>query len=248
MKSIKKCFEILFLFNSLRPKMDVEEISRSVGIPKSSVYRYLKTLVGIGMLEHNPITRKYGLGLKALELGVSVYNQMELRRFARPFLRNLADETGETVYLIGLSSYKAICIDSIESTLAVRMSITVGETFPLYSCATGQALMAYLPAKLQDSIIEKGLQKFTEKTITDPHELKKKLEDIVKQGFAYSNGEFDEGARAVSAPIFDALSRVVAGLSVAGPLHRFTSEKIQEYKELVIENARGISKKLVKRG
>jgi len=243
-KSVKKSFEILFLFNNRDPKLSAQEISRKIGIPVSSIYRYLTTLENMGVLEYDAKSRKYTLGLRLFEIAAFIYTELELRRIARASLRNLAEQTKETVYLIGLHGDKAICIDRIESNFAVRLSINIGDTFPLYSCATGQAIMAYLPKQLQEKIIKGGLERFTEHTVADASSLRSKLRQIAKQRFAYSNGEFDEGARAVSAPIFNALSRVVGGLSVAGPIHRFTDEKIQAYKELVIENAQTVSARL----
>jgi DNA-binding IclR family transcriptional regulator len=157
------------------------------------------------------------LGYKILELASIVYDQLELRKIVLPFIKELAQTTKETVYLTTLNRDKAVCIERVESNFAVRLSVKRGESFPLHASATSGVLMAHLSDEEQDRIIAKGLKKFTDHTVTDPIELKAKLNEIKKQGFAYSDQELDEGARAISAPIFNCLGKIVAGLSIAGP-------------------------------
>jgi DNA-binding IclR family transcriptional regulator len=243
-KSIRNCFRILSLFNKQNPNLDADRISQAIDIPKSSVYRYLNTLIQESILEYDPATKKYELGLKILELGATAYHQIELRKIAIPFMEELAKKTIETVYLAALNRDRAICIERIESDHPIRLSINRGESFPLHASATARILMAYLSDEEQDRIIKKGLKKFTDYTITDPHKLRKNLREIKKLGFAFSDQELDMGAKAVSAPIFDFFGRAIAGLSVAGPVHRFAGKKVAEYRDLVVDCSRKISSKL----
>jgi DNA-binding IclR family transcriptional regulator len=243
-KSIRNCFRILSLFNKQNPNLDADRISQGIDIPKSSVYRYLNTLIQESILEYDPATKKYELGLKILELGATAYHQMELRKIAIPFMKELAKKTIETVYLAALNRDRAICIERIESDHPIRLSINRGESFPLHASATARILMAYLSDEEQDRIIKKGLKKFTDYTITDSHKLRKNLMEIKKQGFAFSDQELDMGAKAVSAPIFDFFGRAIAGLSIAGPVHRFAGKKVAEYRDLVVDYSRKISSKL----
>jgi len=243
-KSIRNCFRILSLFNKQNPNLDADRISQAIDIPKSSVYRYLNTLIQESILEYDPTTKKYALGLKIFELGATAYHQLELRKIAIPFMKELAKKTRETVYLTALDRDRAICIERIESDFPIRLSINRGESFPLHASATARILMAYLSNEEQDRIVKKGLKKFTEFTITDAVKLRKNLNAIKKRGFALSDQELDMGAKAVSAPIFNFFGRVVAGLSIAGPIHRFTDEKVTEYKDLVVDYSKKISLRL----
>lgn len=243
-KSLKTCFRILSLFSRSTPKLDAEEISRLIGAPRSSVYRYLHNLVQDSIIEYDQTLQKYSLGLKILELGATAYNQLDLRKVAAPLISELAGITKETVYLAALVNEKAICIDRVESDFPVRLSITRGDSFPLHASATAKVLMAYLPEEQRKKIIRKGLRRFTDHTITDPLKLEENLKEIGELGYADSDQELDVGARAVSAPVFDIYGRVVACLSIAGPVHRFTDEKALEYRDLVIEYSRRVSSKL----
>jgi IclR family transcriptional regulator, KDG regulon repressor len=242
--SLKICFRILSLFGEATPNLGADEISEAINVPKSSVYRYLNTLARESILEYDQAVRKYMLGLKIFELGAVVYHRLDLRKIAVPYIIELAKKTGETVYLSALHMHKAICIERVESGFPIRLSINRGESFPLHASATARVLMAFLSNEEQDKIITKGLKKITEYTITDPVKLRKNLKEIRKCGFAYSDQEMDLGARAVSAPIFNFLGKVVAGLSIAGPIYRFTYKKRAEFKDLVIDYSNKISFRL----
>jgi len=243
-KSVRNCFRILSLFSKQNPDLDADGISQAIDIPKSSVYRYLNTLIQESILEYDPTTKKCKLGLKILELGGTAYHQLELRKIAIPFMKELAKKTRETVYLATLDRDRAICVERIESDLPIRLSINRGESFPLHASATARILLAYLPDEEQDRIIKKGLKRFTNYTITDSQMLRKNLKEIKKLGFAFSNQELDLGAKAVSAPVFDFFGRAIAGLSIAGPIHRFAGKKVGEYRNLVVNYSRRISSKL----
>ena len=195
-------------------------------------------------MEYDFSSKKYRLGFRILELASLVYDRLELRKIAAPFIKEFSEKTQETVYLTVLNRDRAVCIEKIESNFALRLSVNRGESFPLHSCATSRILMAHLPEEQQESIISGGLDKYTQNTMTDPAELREELAKIKKQGFAYSDQELDEGARAVSAPIFDCFGRVIAGLSIAGPVYRFTDEKREEYEHLVKQYAKQVSLKL----
>jgi IclR family KDG regulon transcriptional repressor len=243
-KSVRNCFRILSLFSKDNPDLDADGISQAIDIPRSSVYRYLNTLIQESILEYDSTTKKYELGLKIFELGGTAYHQLELRKIALPLMKELAKRTRETVYLATLDKDRAMCVERIESDLPIRLSINQGESFPLHASATARILMAYLPDEEQNRIIKKGLKKFTKYTITDSQRLRKNLREIKKRGFAFSNQELDLGAKAVSAPIFDFFGRAIAGLSIAGPVHRFDGKKVVEYKDLVVHYCRRISSKL----
>ena len=242
--SLQKAFKILSAFSKAEPELGAEEISKFIRVPKSSVYRYLNTLVHESILEYDFSSKKYRLGFRILELASLVYDRLELRKIAAPFIKEFSEKTQETVYLTVLNRDRAVCIEKIESNFALRLSVNRGESFPLHSCATSRILMAHLPEEQQESIISGGLDKYTQNTMTDPAELREELAKIKKQGFAYSDQELDEGARAVSAPIFDCFGRVIAGLSIAGPVYRFTDEKREEYEHLVKQYAKQVSLKL----
>ncbi len=117
-----------------------------------------------------------------------------------------------------------------------------GRSIPLNAGASQMILLAYQEDYFIDAMIEDiGLPTFTDNTITSPEQLKRGLNSIKKQGFAFSDGEYESGAAAVSAPIFDHKGKVVAGISIVGPRERITGENRLQLIDLVQGSARKIS-------
>src|SRR6266550_7438160 len=96
-QSLARGLSILSAFRSGRPLLGVSDLSREVGLSRSTAHRYIATLAGLGYLQQDPPTRKYRLGPRVLDLGFSAINSMDLRELAVPHLQALSDETGYTV-------------------------------------------------------------------------------------------------------------------------------------------------------
>ena len=241
--SVIKAVEILFLFTE-KYEMSLTEITERLGMGKSSAYKYLNTLEQLKLIERDPVTKKYRLGIRVLELSRAVLENLELRRVARPYLEELARKCNETVHLMVERDGEGIYIDKIDSPRAIRMYSQIGKRLPLHTGAVGKVLLAYMPEERINEIISKPLIKFTENTITDPEKLKEELRKIRERGYAIDNEEVEIGLKCVGAPIRDHTGKVVASISISGPSTRFTDDKIREYIKLVKEYAMKISEAL----
>jgi|Deesub1362A_J573_1020465.scaffolds.fasta_scaffold01495_13 DNA-binding IclR family transcriptional regulator len=241
--SVKKAMEILFLFTE-KHEMSLTEITERLKIGKSSAYKYLNTLEHLRLVERDPTTKKYRLGIKILELSGVILENLELRKVARPYLEELARICNETVHLMVERDGEGVYIEKIDSPRAIRMYSQIGKRLPLHTGAVGKALLAHLPEEKVNEIISKPLTRFTENTITDPKKLKEELRRIRERGYALDNEEVEIGLKCVGAPIRDHTGKVIASISISGPSTRFTDEKIQEYTDLVREYAMKISKAL----
>jgi IclR family transcriptional regulator, KDG regulon repressor len=242
-KSIQKCSQILSIFEQ-KSQLDMEEIIPLLGMPKSSIYRYLKNLCDASLLDYESVNKKYSVGPIILRLGAKAISQERLPKIARPFMEKFAQEQNETIFLTAVRGHRAICIERVECRNSFRFIVNRGDSFPLYASAIGRILMAYLPAKQQEQIISKGLKKLTPKTIIEPEKLRKGLAHAKEVGFCYSDEELNPGGRSVAAPIFNSFGRVVAGLGVAVPINRFPQSKLKEFSEAILECARKISSQL----
>lgn len=235
--SLDKAFDVLFSFRTdSRDLLNVQEISRIIAVPQSSVYRYVSKLCEKGLLQIDSSSKKYKLGMKLFELGSIVYQQMGLREMMLPFMKELYEATNEGVLLTILDKDHAVCIEKIETNAMLRISVERGDVMPLHAGASAKVLMAYLPEDEQDKIIRKrGLYKFTPYTVSKPNRLKKHLKEICLKGYAFSNQELQEGARAIAAPIRDISGHVIAGLCIAGPMHRFRRHQVERYKKIILD-------------
>lgn len=174
-----------------------------IPMDKSTVYRFLVSLMDLGFVYQDPQTEKYGLTLKLFEIGMSVLERLELWREAEPVVKEIARVTGETVHLATLDENDMVYLGKVESmrTLRVSMMSRVGRSAPAYFTGVGKILLAYLPRKQLDYILkkEKPIQ-YTDRTIVRRADLDRELSSIKKKGYAIDNEEM-RSAYAVLPPL-----------------------------------------------
>jgi len=241
--SLQKALNVLEAFSVKTPELGITELAEALRMPKSTVHRILAALEGRGYVRQNPLTGKYRLGVKLWELGSVVVNSLGLREAARPYLEELARRTGETINLTVLDGEESLYIDEIQSTHPVRAHSYVGIRAPAHCVATGKAMLAHLPAAL-DQLLAKGLARFTRHTLVDPLELQRELKEVRERGYAVNREEWRAGVCAVAAPIWDHSQRVVAAIGVSGPASRLTRERLRTLGPLAAEIAAKLSREL----
>jgi DNA-binding IclR family transcriptional regulator len=229
--------------------VSIKELSSGLNLPKGTIHRILSSLSYFGYIRQDAVTKNYSLGLKLIELGSLLFGQLDLRRVAEPILRELAETTGETAYMVVLDGSEVVYIEKIESlqlTGGLKMASKVGSRNPLHSCAVGKTLLSFFPEQELDRLIrKKGLTRRTVNTITEPERLKEQLRVVRAQGYAVDDEENEEGIRCLAAPVFDEKGRPVAAISVSGPAVRVTKKIIQDvFRKEVMKAASEISRRL----
>jgi DNA-binding IclR family transcriptional regulator len=248
-QTIERASFILDILGQSPQGISIKDLSDRMHLPKGTTHRLLSSLSYFGYVRQDQNTKHYFLGFKLVELGNLLLGQLDLRKEAEPFLRDLAERTRETVHLVILDGSEIVYLDKLETephTGGLRMASRVGSRNPAHSCAVGKVLMAHLPAEaLARAVEEKGLPKRTANTITDFNQLKDHMALVRKQGYAIDDEENERGIRCVGAPIFNEAGRVVAAISVSGPAFRVTKKAVQErLKKEVMATAHRISRKL----
>jgi DNA-binding IclR family transcriptional regulator len=189
------------------------------------------------------------LGLKFVELGQILLSQLDLRKEAEPFLRDLAERTKETIHLVILDRNEIVYIDKVETDQnpsGLKMASRIGLRNPAHSSAVGKMILSnFSEEELQSFFKEKSLLRRTENTITDSIQLREHLKSVRKQGYAVDDEENEKGIRCVAAPIYNETGKTVAAISITAPAFRVTRKIIQEtLKKEVMETASTISKRL----
>ena len=244
-QSIDRALQILELFSLEKPEWRITEISKALNIYKSNVYNVLTTLAERGFVVKDSKTDKYKLGIKFFELGSIVIKNMDLRKIAHPYIEELSKEFNETVHLGVLDKGRVVSIEREESDKGLCSHIEIGKRTPLHCTAVGKAIMAYLSEDEIDLIIkEKGLERFTENTVTTKKDLKNELKKIREQGYAVDNMEHEEGVRCVAGPIRDYTGKVIASMSISGPAFRINEDNIPVMAKKVKEYCNCISKEM----
>jgi len=234
---------VLDCFSPEQPTWSLVELSTHLGAPKSTLHRFLAGLETHGILRRDPIDKRWRLGYRLFVWGNLAAQSTGLRHIAGPIMRDLVNTTGETAILTVYHDHEVICIDKVETSQPVRMTLDVGTQRYTHAGASSKVLMAYLPdAEIQAILRDQGLPKLCANTITDPGDLKAELARIRRQGHAVSREETDRSAWGVAAPIFGWDSdEVVAAIGLAGPTTRFNHELVKRYAALCKQAAERIT-------
>lgn len=244
-QAIERAVAILNAFTVDDPELGVTELAERVGLHKSTVHRFMVNLDAAGLVERNPRTGRYRLGLHIFELGGLVMQQMNLWDEALPFLESLVRDTGETGHLAVLDGGEAIYIERVEARRALRVPSAIGRGYPAHATNLGKVLLSDLPReRVVEIAAERGLAAYTRKTITDLPGLEVELERIRERGYAIDDEEYDEGLRCIGAGVRDHSGHVVSALGIGGPVTRITPERVEELSGLVMAAASGLSRRL----
>jgi len=243
--TIEKANRILGLFSVDDPLLRPSEIAARLGVPRSTVHKYVHSLVQTGFLTRHMGGPFLRLGPRLLELAAVSHRSTDLVDVAYPVLHRLARETGETALLTELIGAESVCLARAESSQHLKVTYEVGQSYPLHAGASSLVLLAGVPKTTQRRIIAGlVLKRYTENTITSRSDLCERLEEIRERGFAVSRGEFLKHVFAVAAPIELNAPGLVASASIAGPLQRLTKvvarEMVKKVKKSALEVSQGI--------
>ena len=248
-QTIERVSLILDILGQSPQGISIRDLSTKIKLPKGTIHRLLSSLSYFGYVRQDSKTRDYFLGFRLMELGNLLLGQLDLRKEAEPFLRDLAEKTKETVHMVIMDRDEVVYIEKVETEQnpsGLRMASRVGLRNPAHSSAVGKVLLSYLSERELNLLIqEKGLPKRTENTITDSIQLKEHLKTVRTQGCAVDDEENERGIRCVAAPICNETGRAVAAISISGPAFRITKKMVQEtLKKEVMETAYKISQRL----
>ena len=248
-QTIERVSLILDILGNSPHGISVGELSEKTGFPKGTTHRLLTSSAYFDLVRQDPTTKKYHLGFKLVELGNRLLSQLDFRTEARPYLKDLAERTKETVHMVILDRNEGLYVDKVdaaEHASGLRMVSTLGSRIPAHCSAVGKVLLASLSEERLLSIVkDKGLPRRTENTITDVEELKKRLQLIREQGFAFDDEENEKGIQCVGAPIFDQRGKVLAAISISVPTIRVDKASLQTtLKAHLTDTATKISRKL----
>ena len=210
-------------------------------------HRLLTTLQKHGYVVQDENTQQYELGMKFLEFASLLQDKLDFKDMLAPFMKALATSTGETIFLTWLEGNRGLSIAIAESNQSIKFQVKVGSKKSLHAAASNLIILAYLPEDLQDQILTGKLEKFTEKTITDPVQLKEKIKKIKELGYSCTLGETTPDAIGIGVPLFDSTGRIIASLNVAGPAYRLPEKEINRIIDLLRkkqQNVQGLINKL----
>lgn len=197
------------------------QLSQDLEMPKSSLLGLLRALTQHGYLQHE--SNNYTLGPAAHRLAMAIIPNLSLPKVARPIMRDLSVETGETVVLAVLDDElrRVVYVDKTESTSAIRYTVPIGTSRPLYCSAAGRILLAFQsPQWILDYLSTAPFEKLTQNTVTNVEDLKSIIMQVKKDKFSTTFGETSEDVAGFSAAVFDIDLKIAFALNIGAPLER----------------------------
>lgn len=204
---------LLFAFSAEQPELGLTQLASMLGLSKATVHRLAQTLVSLGLLEQSEESRGYRLGVKLLQLAHVVEASLDLRTEARTALRDLRDETGETVYLMLRRGDRAFCAERIEGSHRMRdLSTPPGSFVPLEVGAAGTAILASMEPDDARKVLARAAEAAPDAF--------KRVEAARSNGYSFSRGDITEGVGAIAVALLDERGTAVGAISLGGLLSR----------------------------
>lgn len=227
-QSLERGLTILSEFAQHGPVLGIADLSRAVGLNRSTTHRYVATMTKLGFLQQDPDTRKYSLGPKVADLGFAAIGSLELTGVAAGHLQTLSDETGCAASMAVLDGADIVYVERRRSRraagLVVDLNLHVGSRLPAYCTSMGKVLLAHRdPIALRPLLDRMDLARRGPKTITVREQLVSALAKVRQAGIAVNDEELAPGLRSIAAPIRDREGHVVAAINVAVHLTTWTT-------------------------
>lgn len=231
-RAVERALDILLCFTQ-DSDLGLTEIASKIDLHKSTVHRLLTTLEEKGFLTRNPATEKYRLGIRIWELSMHLPAFDESATVLLPSMEQLRDRLGETVSLYLRDGIERVRIQAVQSQQAIRRVAQIGARLPLSVGASSKVLAAYAPPEVLKELLESPeWPDYVEKEI-----YQEQLKDIIRIGYATSFEEREPGAAAVAVPVTGRSGKVVAALSLSGPVSRLSRDTLVEYAAVLKEAA-----------
>ncbi|MEQ3553594.1 IclR family transcriptional regulator [Pseudonocardia nematodicida] len=227
-----------------RQPAGLSELTRAVGLPKSTVQRCLLTLAEVGWCRTDDRAR-WLLTYRAFAVGNRARDAGELRERALPVLHELQMTTGETIHLAAPDGRELVLVERLDTAHRLRAFLPLGQRIPLHASATGQAYLAACPESAVDAHLAAGpLEAVTPRTVVDPDALRARLAEVRARGWSINPQGLSEGIAAVGAAILGPDRAPAAALSVSGPTVRMTEAVFDGHGRAAADAAARISREL----
>lgn len=243
--SLFKTFDILLAFTPEKQELSLTEIVKETKLNKTTVYRFLSSLIAIGIIHKNQNNNKYQLGITLYELGNRVNIKNNLVDIAHPYLVKLVRDIDITIHFATLDGGEVLYLDKIKSRKTFQMNTYIGARAPAYCTALGKSMLAYLDEEmLEHHFGSIKFNKLTPYTLDNSAELLKQLKKIRKNGFAIDKEEFEEGLHCLAVPVIDTNDYPIASLSISGTPFEISEKKIRSLQKKLTETTKKIAKEL----
>ncbi|WP_404433942.1 helix-turn-helix domain-containing protein [Microbacterium lacus] len=224
-QSLARGLSVIRAFDAEHPELTLSDVARRADITRAAARRFLLTLESLGYVASD--ARAFRLTPRVLELGFSYLSSLSLTEIVQPHLEALSREVDESVSAAVLGGADIVYIARVPTRRIMSVRITIGTRFPAFATSMGRVLLAGMTDAAADAVVATSdLRAFTERTVTDPTELRREFALVRNQGWSLIDGELEPGLRSIAAPLHGRDGTVVAGLNVSTSATRDTVEHL----------------------
>jgi len=243
--SVDKAFRVLHAFDSSRPSMSLTQVAAAVGMDKSAAQRFTYTLEKLGYLRKDPVTKRFELTVRSLDIAHHYLHSNAMLQRAMPYLMHLSKTTEETINLTMMDGTEIVFVSRFMSRHVLNTDVIVGTRMPAYCTAPGIAILSRMPAAEAADLIDRmDLKPYTPTTTWKRDELLAKIAQSSVNGYATAFEEFYHGDLSVAAAITGSGGVPVGALNIAVSRARFTPEEMEErFAPLVVAAAGSVSQR-----
>ncbi|MBP1155594.1 MULTISPECIES: IclR family transcriptional regulator [unclassified Paenibacillus] len=224
--SVHKAIRILREFSQNEPELGISQLSRRLGMAKSTVSRLVQILCDENMVVQNEETRKYHLSLTAFEIGSVVYHEMELCQIALPLLKKMLPNVQSAIQMVTYDKGGIVYLLKLPDHRDGKILNVMGKRVPSHCTASGKVMLAFQNELEIKHVLSKELKSFTRKTITCPDKLRGELQTIRQKGYAVSHEEFNPGMSSLAIPVFNDYDAIIAAICILRPTGQITNANI----------------------
>jgi len=243
-QALDRAFDVLDVI-AAHSGLTLSEIATALDQSPATMHRVLATLEARQVVETDPVRQTWHIGAAAFRLGSAFLRRSSVVERARPVMRALMEETGETSNLGIERNSEVMFLSQVETHESIRAFFPPGTLSPMHASGIGKALLAAMP---EDAVSKRlrhlTLERFTDKTILTTAELQADLAQIQRRGWAFDDEEKALGMRCVAAPIRNLHGEPIAGLSISGPVQRLPLDRIEHIGARVRAAAQQLSQDL----
>lgn len=222
--------------------LTLTQLADLTGQSAATLYRVLTTLARHQIAEFDEARQIWHVGSGAFSIGSAFLRRTSVVERARPVLRQLMQDTGETANLGVSDGDQVLFVSQVETHSPIRAFFPPGTASPMHASGIGKALLAFMPRDALDNYLKnRDFEGFTRSTITTPELLLRDLARIRETGLSIDNEERTQGMRCLAAPVFNAFAEPVAGISVSGPISRMDEAALASHGAQVRAAARAVT-------
>ncbi|MGB1109140.1 MAG: IclR family transcriptional regulator [Gammaproteobacteria bacterium] len=213
-----------------RRPISATDLLEELDFPKPTVNRLLQQLEAEGLLQREPVKRRYLPGPRAKSMALGILSHKTVGAPRHAILSALSEEVGETCNCAMRDGGELVYFDRVESNWPYRIQLPVGSHLPLHCTASGKLLLAHMESRQRNRLLRSTpLEKYTDATITDPDELIAELKKIKADGVGFDDEEFLAGMNAIAVPVLNNEGAACFTVAIHAPTARKPLDELREH-------------------